>query len=195
MDTAQGSFFAADVQPPSIDDLAGLLCGQGQAVGAERGAEARISIVVTQSWRAHELAAAFDARGLTSELTTSKEGHPLVRTPFSAELAALATGWTRGAVKSVPPGFTPDGPVLRMWALAAGRWVDSGYLLGTDPHAPDTHQPLAGALGKIGLTASVLGIRGGGPGLRLSGQRRLGRLAELVGPSPLGSAGQGWPAA
>jgi hypothetical protein len=101
--------------------------------------------------------------------------------------------WTRGAVKAVPPGLALDGAMLRLWAMAAGRWSDGGYLLGLDPRAPDTHEPLGGALARCGLAATMLGVRGGGPGLRVSGQRRLNRLAELVGASPVEVPQGEWP--
>ena len=116
-----------------------------------------------------------------------------MRTPFRADLVPLAMAWTRGAVKAVPPGLALDGAALRLWAMAAGRASDGGYLLALDPHAPDTFEPLGGALARCGLAATMLGVRGGGPGLRVSGLRRLNRLAELVGGPPVESAQSHWP--
>lgn len=189
---AQLSFFSAEANTPSVADLAGLLCGHGQVVSFGNTA-ARLSVVVDEQWRADALAEAFAERGVEAELTVSEEEHPLVRTAFRADLIPLATAWTKGAVKAVPVGLTLDGARLRLWALAAGRWSDGGYLLALDPHAPDTHEPLGGALARCGLAATMLGARGGGPGLRVSGQRRLNRLAELVGLPPVEPAQAHWP--
>jgi hypothetical protein len=152
-------------------------------------------VVVDEPWRAHALATAYTERGIGPELAESDEGHPLVRTAFRADLIGLANAWTMGAVKAVPPGLALDGACLRLWALAFGRWLDSGsgYLLGLDPRAEDTHEPLALALTRIGLPVHVLGVRGGGPGLRVTGRRRIGRLVELVGEPPITSAEPQWP--
>ena len=259
----QLSFYSVDARPRAVDDLAGLLCGPGQAVRFGRGTSARLSLVVPDRWRVVALAAECAARGVVAELSsgtavvsssaavsgpaTAKgsaatkgsatvkgtaaakgtaavsgmaatkgtaaangsgsasgedpgsgghpaEGWPLLRTAFRADLAALAAAWTRGAVKAVPAGFVPDGPVLRLWAQAAGRCDGGGYLLGLDPHAPDTHEPLVSALAKAGITAVLLGPRGGGPALRITGRRRLARLVELVGAAPAGAPPQAWPA-
>lgn len=188
----QLSFFSVDARPPAIGDLAGLLCGPGQAVRFGRGGMARLSVVVADRWRVHALAAECAERGVGAELATSEEGMPLLRTAFRADLADLAARWIRGAVKAVPAGLQLDGPALRLWAAAAGRSDGRGYLFGLDPHAPDTHEPLAAAMARAGLTPVLLGPRGGGPALRVTGRRRLGRLVELVGAPPDGAAT--WPA-
>ncbi|MGW4111617.1 hypothetical protein ACWEFJ_12120 [Actinosynnema sp. NPDC004786] len=120
-----------------------------------------------------------------------------VTTPFRADLAGLAAQWFDGDRKVVPPDFTLDGGALRLWALASGRWVESGsgYLLGLDPAAPDTHETLRKALAGSGLPATLLADGAGGPALRVVGRRRLERLAELVGRAPRGVAERTWPAA
>jgi hypothetical protein len=186
------SFFSAEAMQPGVADLGGLLCGQGQVVHFAQAA-ARLSVVLDEPWRQHALAAAFAERGVQAELGETEEEHPLVRTAFRSDLIALADAWTKGAVKAVPKGLALDGAALRLWALAFGRWVDSGYLLGLDERAPDTHEPLVQAAVRIGLQASLLGIRGGGPGLRLNGRRRIGRLVELVGEPPTPAAAEHWP--
>jgi hypothetical protein len=154
---------------------------------------ARLSVVLDEPWRAEAIAAAFAERDMDAELTASEEGHPLVRTAFRADLTPLAASWAAGAAKAVPAGLALDGAALRLWALAAGRWSDGGYLLALDPRAPDTYEPLGGALARCGLAATMLGARGGGPGLRVSGLRRLNRLAELVGAPPVEPAQGHWP--
>ena len=189
----QLSFYSAEASRPRIRDLAGLLCGPGQAVGFGRGTAARLSVVVEETWRARALVAACTVRGVQAEVGTSEEGHPLVRTAFRSDLTGLAGQWLRGAVKSVPPDYTPDGLALRIWSLAAGSLDPGGYLLGLDPHAPGTHEPLAAALARSGLPARP--TRRGAPALRITGRRRLERLAELVGPVPDGAIERTWPLA
>lgn len=189
---AQLSFFSADLVEPSVDDLAGLLAAHGQLV-TTAGAT-RVSVVVEQQWRADELADLVRACGIGAETGSSEEGRPLVRSAASAALGPLRAAWTKGAVKTVPSGWVPGGRALRAWMLAAGRADDAGFVLGLDPHAADTHLPLAAALSRAGLAATLLGARGGGPGLRVSGRRRLLRLAETVGDAPVGAATPGsWP--
>jgi hypothetical protein len=189
---AQLSFFSAEANAPKVSDLAGLLCCHGQ-VASFGSTAARLSVVVDEPWRATAVAAACADREMDAELTSSEEGNPLVRTAFRADLTELAMAWTRGAVKAVPPGLTLDGAILRIWAMAGGQWSDTGYLLALDARAPDTYEPLGGALARCGLAATLLGVRGGGPGLRVAGQRRLNRLAELVGPPPMAAAQAHWP--
>lgn len=188
----QLSFFSAEANAPRLDDLAGLLCCHGQ-VASFGSTAARLSVVLDEPWRAEAIAAALAERDIDAELTDSEEGHPLVRTAFRADLTPLATAWSKGAVKAVPPGLALDGAMLRLWSLAAGRWSEGGYLLALDPRSPDTHEPLGGAMARCGLAATMLGTRGGGPGLRVSGLRRLKRLAELVGAPPVESAQGHWP--
>lgn len=176
-----------------MSDLAGLLCGHGQSAGFARRA-ARLSVSVRETWRVRALVAAFAERGVTPTVVVAEEERPVVRTAFRTDLLPLAAAWTRDAAKAVPPGLTLYGATIRMWALAAGHWLDGGYVLDLDPEAPDTHEQLADALVRCGLPATLLGVRGGGPGLRVTGRRRLGRLVELVGPAPSDAAEPHWPA-
>ncbi len=96
----------------------------------------------------------------------------------------------------MPSGWVPSGRQLRVWALASGRGEAEGerFVLGLDPHAPDTHAPLAQALMRSGIAPTLIGTRGSGPGLRISGRRRLGRLVESIGEAP-GNVDDrtGWP--
>lgn len=192
----QPSLFSAAARPAELADLSGLLCGCGQVVSFGQGRAARLSVVVEEQWRAAAIADAFTGRGLAPELGSSQEGRPLVRTPFLADLAPLATQWTAGAVKAVPAGLQLDGPKLRLWAVAAGRAGTArmpSYLLALDPHAPDTHVPLAAALAAAGLAATKLGDAAGQPVLRVTGTRRLLRLSDLVGDPPTGAPSGSWP--
>lgn len=190
----QLSFDSAEASPPRVADLAGMLCGPGQAVGFGGGATARLSVVVADRWRAVTLASACAERGIETVLTTSDDGRPLVRTAFRADLVPLAGRWLCGAAKSVPERFTLDGVTLRLWAVVAGHWSESGYLFGLDPDSPRSHQPLVGALVRAGVSSALVGTEDGGPALRVSGARRLARLVELVGDAPSGVPRHDWPA-
>lgn len=197
---AQLSFFSADARAPCRADLAGLLCAQGQ-VATFASSAARLSVVTDDDWRARALAEELELRGVDAGLARSESGHPFVRTAFRSDLIALAKAWTRGAVKAVPPGLALDGAALRLWAIASGRRADAeraqGFLLGLDPGAPDTHDPIWRAVARAGLVpvsrgGSLLGARGGGPAVRISGRKRLLRLIELVGDAPPGGQ-DAWP--
>ncbi|MGA9678976.1 MAG: hypothetical protein WBR28_28205 [Mycobacterium sp.] len=183
---SQLSFFTAESVPPAVADLSGVLAASGQivTVGARGVAGARLSVVVDQPWRASALAEMIHEAGLEPEIARTEEDTPLVRTAVSELLRPIAAEWTRGAVKTVPPRWLPGPRELRAWTLAAGTPDADRYLLGLDPHAPDTHSPLASALMRVGIAPTLIGTRGGRPALRISGRRRLSRLVENVGEPP-----------
>ena len=186
VDVSQLSFFTAESVPPAVADLSGVLAASGQilVVGARDVRAARLSVVVDQSWRASALAEMIREAGLTPEIGRTDEDTPLVRTSVTPTLVNLATEWTRGAVKTVPPRWLPGPRELRAWTLAAGAPEGNNYVLGLDPHAPDTHSPLASALMRVGIAPTLIGTRGLRPALRISGRRRLSRLVESVGEPP-----------
>lgn len=189
---SQLSFFAAESVPPAVADLSGVLAGPGQIVLV--GCGARLSVVVAESWRASALAEMIQEAGLVPEVARTDENTPLVRTAVDPLLCGIAAEWTRGAVKTVPPRWLPGPRELRAWTLAAGSPEADRYLLGLDPHAPDTHSPLASALMRVGITPTLIGTRGTRPALRISGRRRLSRLVENVGEPPDGAeAWVQWP--
>lgn len=193
---SQLSFFTAESVPPAVADLSGVLAAPGQIVrvGAPDAQGARLSVVVDRPWRADALADMIRESGLTPEIARTDEDTPLVRTAVSRSLLTLAAEWTRGAVKTVPPRWLPGPRELRAWTLAAGHPEGDHYLLGLDPHAPDTHSPLASALMRVGIAPTLIGTRGGHPALRISGRRRLSRLVENVGEPPDGAeALASWP--
>jgi len=183
---SQLSFFSAESVPPAVADLTGMLAAPGQVVlvGSGSQAGARLSVVVDQVWRAQALAEMIIEAGLQPEIARTDENNPLVRTAVDARLLAIAGEWTRGAVKTVPPQWLPGPRELRAWTLAAGTTEADRYLLGLDPHAPDTHSPLASAMMRIGIAPTLIGTRGSRPALRISGRRRLSRLVENVGEPP-----------
>ena len=189
---SQLSFFSAESVPPAVADLAGVLAAAGQVVTV--GGGARLSVVVDAAWRAEALADMIGAVGIAAEITRTEEDSPLVRTAVDSRLLDMATAWTRGAVKTVPPQWLPGPRELRVWTLAAGAPEADRYLLGLDPHAPDTHSVLASALMRVGIAPTLIGTRGARPALRISGRRRLLRLVENVGEAPNGpEAAAAWP--
>ncbi|MBJ7399979.1 hypothetical protein [Mycolicibacterium sp.] len=189
---SQLSFFSAESVPPAVADLTGVLAAAGQVVMV--GGGARLSVVVDAAWRAAALAEMIAASGLQAEITRTEEDTPLVRTAVDVRLLGIAGDWTRGAVKMVPPQWVPGPRELRAWTLAAGNTDADRYLLGLDPHAPDTHSPLASALMRVGIAPTLMGTRGARPALRISGRRRLSRLVENVGEPPDGpDALAAWP--
>ena len=179
---SQLSFFSAESVPPAVTDLTGVLAAAGQVVTV--GAGARLSVVVDALWRAAALADMMADAGLEAEITRTDEDTPLVRTAVDVRLVGIAADWTRGAVKTVPTQWLPGPRELRAWTLAAGAPEADRYLLGLDPHAPDTHSPLASALMRVGIAPTLIGTRGARPALRISGRRRLLRLVENVGEAP-----------
>lgn len=190
----QLSFFSAESLPPSVTDLSGLLASTGHLVTSD--GRARISVVVDAQWRADAIAELIEQCGLAPELGRSDEGRPLVRTEPVPELAPLASQWTKGAVKAVPPGWVPGARELRAWVLASGRPEADGerYVLGLDPHAQETHTVLALSLMRAGIAPTLIGTRGSSPALRITGRRRLLRLSENVGEPPRNEdARTNWP--
>lgn len=189
---SQLSFFSAESVPPAVTDLTGMLAAAGQVVTV--GGAARLSVIVDAVWRAAALADMIVAAGLQAEITRTEEDTPLVRTAADPRILPIAAQWTRGAVKTVPAQWLPGPRELRAWTLAAGVPEADRYLLGLDPHAPDTHSPLASALMRVGIAPTLIGTRGGHPALRISGRRRLSRLVENVGEPPEGTeAFAAWP--
>lgn len=183
---SQLSFFSAEAIPPAASDLTGLLATSGQVVlvGSPEVVGARLSVVVDRPWRAQALATMIEESGLQPEISRTDEDTPLVRTAVDLRLVAVAAQWTRGAVKMVPAQWLPGPRELRAWTLAAGYADGDRYLLGLDPHAPDTHSPLASALMRVGIAPTLIGTRGTRPALRINGRRRLSRLVENVGEPP-----------
>jgi hypothetical protein len=179
---SQLSFFSAESVPPAVTDLTGVLAASGQVVAVGDGA--RLSVVVDRQWRAQALADMIREAGLNPEISRTDEDTPLVRTSVDPRLVVIAGQWTRGAVKMVPAQWLPGPRELRAWVLAAGCPEVDRYLLGLDPHAPDTHSPLALAMMRVGIAPTLIGTRGARPALRISGRRRLSRLVENIGEPP-----------
>jgi len=180
----QLSLFSADLTPPRLEDLGGLLAAHGQVAGSQDGV--RLSILLADGWRADALLRECRVRDVPSQTAPPEDPDTavLLRTERIAVLEPLATQWTRGAVKAVPVDISLTPGFLRCWTLAAGHPSEVGFVLGLDPHAPDTHEPLAAACAAAGLAGSLLGVRGGGPAVRIVGHRRCSRLSEMIGTPP-----------
>lgn len=192
----QLSFFAADAEPASLADLEGLLAGPAQVVRA--GETARVSVVLptpsdAPGWRAQALLQEFAERDLGGELTATVDDLAAVRTDFRPELLPLTAAWARGAMKAPPAGFVLDGSRLRLWAIAAGRCDDYGYLFTLGESDEAGWSATGAALAAAGVPATLVGPRAGGPAYRVTGQRRLRRLRELVGEPPEGATERDWP--
>jgi hypothetical protein len=186
----QFSLFGAEATAPTLADLDGLLLAGGHWVLGRDGA--RLSIVVADRWRADELAAAFAARGVAGpEPVVPAEAGFGVRTGFDQQLSAAAGRWRRGANEGLPAGFRLEAGGLRLWAVAAGRRDEPGYLFGTAAADDPRHTAAGAQLARLGVAAVSLGVRGG-PGWRITSARRLRRLVELLGPAPAGGAAD-WP--
>lgn len=191
----QYSLFGAAVAPPAIDDLDGLLLAGGQWVRA--GADARLSVVVADRWRAVALHEAFTERGVATsadDAVGAATAGFAARTAFAAQLSAPAARWVRGARQGLPADFVLTAGSLRLWALAAGRPDDAGYLLATPGADEPTHRTAGAHLARLGVAAVSLSRRGNRSafGWRVTSARRLRRLVELLGDAPDGGSAS-WP--
>jgi hypothetical protein len=189
----QFSLFGAEAAAPELADLDGVLLAGGH--WARSAAGARLSVVVADEWRASALAAAFAERGVgvaggDDAIVGAASGFG-VRTAFAPQLAAHAARWTRGANVGLPAGFRLGAGGLRLWAVAAGRRDEAGYLLATSDPDDALHRAAGAQLSRLGVAAVSLGQRGG-PGWRVTSAKRLRRLVELLGPPPSG-AEEAWP--
>ncbi|WP_431891637.1 hypothetical protein [Micromonospora haikouensis] len=192
----QLSLFGAEAADPSVADLAGLLAGPGEV--SRMGGTARLSIVLDAAWRVHVLVAELSRRGVSATWEATADGRHLVRTSYASTLAPLALAWLRGPptageVKRPPAGFHLNGRRLRLWVAAAGAADPPGFLLRLGAADEHCREPVGAALAAVGLPAVLLDAQAGGPAYRITGRRRLARLADLIGDRPPAAAD--WPAA
>jgi hypothetical protein len=193
----QFSLFGAAVTPPTLSDLDGVLLAGGWWVRSDTGA--RLSVIVTERWRADALVEEFHIRNVgcagSDPSIVPAENGLAVRTGFRAELLPYAQLWTHGANQGPPSSFVLGVGGLRLWCLAAGRHDEVGYLLATAEPDGSTHTAAGAQLSHFGVPAvSVAHPRGthAGPGWRVSSSKRMRRLTELVGPAPEHCDGD-WP--
>jgi hypothetical protein len=117
-----------------------------------------------------------------------------VRTSYSSLLAGLARTWLDGTAKLAPGRIFLTGPRLRLWVIAAGSPHPAGWdlRLGDDDGA-QVWAAVAAALAEAGLTGEIMQVEGGATVYRITGRRRLARLAESVGPRPPAVPAGRWP--
>ena len=68
---SQLSFFSADLTPPRVEDLGGLLAAHGQI--SRSGSGARLSILLADTWRAKALVREFRVRDVEAEFLTAAD--------------------------------------------------------------------------------------------------------------------------
>lgn len=189
----QFSLFGAEVAEPTRLDLDGLLLAGAWWVQAGQGEahRARLSVLVDADWRVPALLTELGRRDLPGERADAEAGQLAVRTAFRTDLVPAARRWTRGALVSPPADLALSPGGLRLWALAAGHRDDAGYVLGTASVQSRTHRVAGAQLAALGMPAVGIGERGR-PGWRITGVKRLRRIAELIGEAPPG-CGRDWP--
>ncbi|WP_229398702.1 hypothetical protein [Micromonospora okii] len=194
----QLSLFGAEAADPSVADLAGLLAGPGEVF--RMGGTARLSVVVDAAWRVHVLVAELARRGLPTTWEATGDGRHLVRTAYASTLAPLAVAWlpdpaspSAEGVKRPPAGFHLNGRRLRLWVAAAGSADPAGFLLRLGATDLPCREPVGAALAAVGLPAVLLDAGAGGPAYRITGRRRLARLADLLGDRPPAASPADWP--
>lgn len=189
----QFSLFGAETADATLNDLDGLVLAGGDWVRVEHGSAARLSVLVREQWRVTALAAELDRRELGCDTAPAPGGLVAVRSQIASSLREPAARWTRGASLRVPADLALSAAGLRLWAIAAGRTDEAGYLLCTaGERAEDSsvHRAAGRQLVQLGVPAANL-IGRGGPGWRVTSAKRLRRLAKVLGDPP---AGADWPA-
>ncbi|WP_433536668.1 hypothetical protein ACQPZK_02115 [Micromonospora sp. CA-249363] len=185
-------FFGADAADPSVADLAGLLAGPGEVV--RMGGTARLAVRVDAAWRVHVLVAELALRGLAASWEPTEDQRHAVRTSYTRLLKPLAVAWLDGPTKRPPAAFHLTGRRLRLWLAAAGTpEPPTGFLLRLGADDQRSWDAVGAALAAAGLAGTLLGPEEGGPAYRITGRRRLARLAELVGPPPPATPPDAWP--
>jgi hypothetical protein len=177
-----------EASDPTPEDLAGLLAGPGEL--SRLGGTARVEVVVDAGWRVHILVAELARRDLPATWD-STDGRFVVRTAYSVRLMPLARAWRDGP----PTGLHLAGQALRLWVAAAGAPSPDGYLLGLGGSDQAGWPAVGAALSAAGLAAALLVPVDATPAYRITGRRRLARLAELVGDPPAAAPAGAWPAA
>ncbi|WP_410819950.1 hypothetical protein [Micromonospora sp. 050-3] len=185
-------FFGADAAEPTVADLAGLLAGPGEVV--RMGGTARLSVQVDAAWRVHVLVAELASRGLAASWEPTEGARHAVRTSYTRVLKPLAAAWLHGTTKRPPAAFHLTGRRLRLWLVAAGTpEPPDAVLLRLGADGQECWERIGVALAAAGLGGTLLSPRDGGPACRITGRRRLARLAELIGEPPRAAPPEAWP--
>ncbi|MEO3776162.1 hypothetical protein ABGB16_04735 [Micromonospora sp. B11E3] len=106
---------------------------------------------------------------------------------------AVAEPGGGGPVKRPPAGFHLNGRRLRLWLAAAGAADPPGFLLRLGAADEACWEPVGVALAAVGLPAVLLDSDERGPAYRITGRRRLARLADLIGDRPPAAPPADWP--
>lgn len=118
-----------------------------------------------------------------------------VRTAYTKILVPLARTWLAAdGSKSPPRRLHLDGRALRLWVTASGRLENPGLYSLAVGAADEAIWPVVGrALTAVGLGGVLVRGGPGGPVWKISGRRRVARLAELIGDPPRPSPDGLWP--
>jgi hypothetical protein len=223
--TRQLSLFGVEANDPTPADLAGLLAGPGELSRLGGTARVAVGVdaawrvhAITAELAARGLPATWQAAVAAPDAEPAPAWF-VVRTAYTALLAPLAAVWWEAerGIKRPPAGFHLSGPALRLWVAAAGGPTPDGYLLRLGADDAASWPAVGAALHAVGLAAALLMPPAGGPRLppdtrvtagdgaptsanaapayRITGKRRLARLAELVGDPPPVAPAHAWPAA
>jgi hypothetical protein len=187
----QFSLFGAEAADPVVEDLDGVLLAGGDWVRTNGGTAARLSVLVAEDWRAEALRSEFFDRGLDSDTADAPGELIAVRTEITTRLGPHALRWTKGAALRPPVDLALSASGLRLWAIAAGRAEEAGFLLRIADPDGVLHRAAGAQLARLGVTAVEVGGRVG-TGWRVASVKRLRRLAELIGAPPAG-CGRDWP--
>jgi hypothetical protein len=187
----QYSLFGAEAADPLVEDLDGVLFAGGDWVRADGGSAARLSVLVAEQWRAEALRSEFADRDIASDTAVAPGDLIAVRTELTHRLGPQAARWTRGAALRPPVDLVLSASGLRLWAIAAGRAEEAGYLLGMADRDGELRRMAGAQLARLGVTAVEVGSRSG-TGWRVTSVKRLRRLVELIGAPPPG-CGPDWP--
>ncbi|MDR7279657.1 hypothetical protein [Catenuloplanes atrovinosus] len=189
----QPTLFGVEAHDPGVADLAGLLAGPGEIV--RMGGTARVSVTVAEPWRVHVLVPEITRRGLQATWSRTEDERLEVRTAYATTLMPLGRAWLRepGDPKRPPRAFFLNGFRLRLWVAAAGAPDASGYVLRLGRDDEPVWEIVRAALHAAGLPSRLTTPPDGEPGLRISGRRRIARLADLVGERPDAAPESAWP--
>ncbi|MEO7260782.1 MAG: hypothetical protein ABI047_05945 [Jatrophihabitantaceae bacterium] len=187
----QFSLFGAEAADPLVEDLDGVLLAGGDWVRTDGDSAARLSVLVAEDWRAQALQSEFFSRGLASDTAEAPGELIAVRTEITTLLGPHALRWTKGAHLRPPTDLALNASGLRLWAIAAGRAEEAGFLLRMADPDGTLHRAAGAQLARLGVAAIEVGSRVG-TGWRVTSVKRLRRLAELIGAAPAG-CGRDWP--
>ena len=195
----QLSFYSAEASAPRLADLAGVLCGPGQAIGFGAGTAARLTVA----------------------------GRPAVARCRARRRVRRAGCRRHGEHRRRTAGRSSAQPSARIWSAWPGAWqgdADTSGATKVGPGAIRGRRSYPATVGAGRRTVVGVGLsararpgqppdppahwwsRWSGPGcrwrwwttvdrpLRVPGGRRLARLVELVGEAPPGVPGHDWPA-